>query len=264
MNDFVSAADFFRSLREDERVYFLVRHGERAHIMRDDPHHGEFVGLTEHGREQALNLGRIIASSVCCANGCIAGAQPCIELLSFFSSPVGRCVQTAENIGRGFYEVYDSKKSDEGRKLLAVTPLQPLAEFFVEHYEAYMETHRTGFYQGICRWLDGTARDPDYVDPAYYPLASRSEEMLRLMLSKGSKRINIFATHDAWIVPCLTHFCGIQFSPQRWMNFLTGMAVVSDAHAAPDGAFNAGNASARDAIRRIVPVTALDTGWMLF
>jgi hypothetical protein len=41
----------------------------------------------------------------------------------------------------------------------------------------------------------------------------------------------------------------MQFSPQRWMNFLTGMAVITDA---------------QKGVKRIVPITALDTGWLEF
>ncbi len=71
--------------------------------------------------------------------------------------------------------------------------------------------------------------------------------MTQMMLEKGNTRFNIFATHDAWVVPCLTHFCGMKFTPQRWMNFLSGMAVA----VSPRG-------------KRIVPVTALETGWLEF
>lgn len=240
MSDFVSAADFFKFIKDDERVYFLVRHGERDHIRPDDPDHGAFVGLTDQGRRQAFNLGKVIGSAMLQISPRVVESKG----IAFFSSPVGRCMQTAEYIGRGF-----------GVDAPCVEPLQPLAEFFVEHYDAYMETHRTGFYQGICRWLDGTARDPEYVDSAYYPLAERSREMLKLMLEKGSQDINIFATHDAWIVPCLNHFCGMKFSPQVWMNFLTGMAVVVRKDCDP---------MASDAVKRIVPVTALDSGWLRF
>lgn len=236
MNCYLRAADFVKTLREDERVCLLVRHGERGHILPNDPDHGAFVALTEHGREQAFALGKVLSQE-----RKIDG--PASEEISFFSSPVGRCMETAEFIGRGF-----------GIEAPHVVPLQPLAEFFVEHYDAYMETHKTGFYQGICRWLDGSANVAGYVDPAYFPLASRSEEMLKLMLENVSSRINIFCTHDAWIVPCLMHFCGLHFSPNLWMNFLTGMAVVvgKESHAAAS------------AVRRIVPVTGIADGNMYF
>ena len=56
MNDFITAADFFASLTPDERVFLLVRHGERNHITPDDPDFGAHVGLTDRGREQRSRL----------------------------------------------------------------------------------------------------------------------------------------------------------------------------------------------------------------
>jgi hypothetical protein len=41
----------------------------------------------------------------------------------------------------------------------------------------------------------------------------------------------------------------MRFTPQRWMNYLTGMAVVTDA---------------QKRVLRIVPVTGLETGWLEF
>ena len=228
---FISASTFFSSLAPDERVYLLVRHAERNHITPGDPDYGAHVGLTERGREQAFSLGRAIP-----ADGDIC----------FFSSPVGRCVETAECIGRG-----------RGVETPEVQKLDCLAEFFVQDYTAYEQVLRAGFYEGICAWLENETlkgvADGSHAAAAikaFFPLASRSEEMLSMMLEKGCARFNIFATHDAWVVPCLTHFCGMRFTPQRWMNFLTGMAVVTDAKG--------------KAVRRIVPVTALETGWLEF
>lgn len=224
---FVQASDFFKSVSADERVFLLIRHGERRHITPEDPDFGAHVGLTERGREQALSLGKCIPSD---------------GDMNFFSSPVGRCVETAENIGRG-----------RGVENPSVEKLDCLAEYFVQDYEEYTKVLRAGFYEGICEWLKnevaGNPRNRSGKE-AFAPLSTRSEEMLAMMLEKSDARFNIFATHDAWIVPCLTHFCKMQFSPQRWMNYLTGMAVVTgtgDTHT-----------------RRIVPVTALETGWLNF
>lgn len=291
-NEYLKASDFFKTVRPDERVYFLVRHGERGHILPDDPDHGAFVGLTERGREQALNLGRAMGSAIAKVpelrqgdtlashsepvrfrhseprRGEESSAGSLADTISFFSSPVGRCMETARNIALGIHAEHalrhsESRRGEESGNETScchnsgphlqyvphIEPLQPLAEFFVEHYEAYMETHRTGFYQGICRWLDGTANSPDYVDPAYFPLAKRSQEMLDLMLEKGKSRINVFCSHDAWIVPCLAHFCGLKFTPQLWMNFLTGVAVVVREGSTVD---------------RIVAVTGVDDGNLVF
>ena len=223
--DFVKAPTFFSTLGPDERVYLLSRHGERRHITPEDPDFGAHVGLTDKGREQALNLGK-----------CISPEGDIV----FFSSPVGRCMETAEFIAKG-------RRIENAH----VEPLDCLAEYFVQNYDEYMKVLRAGFYEGICAWLASEAAgNPRGDKEAFAPLSARSEEMLAMMLEKGVGRFNIFATHDAWVVPCLTHLCKKRITPQRWMNYLTGMAVVTG----PEG----------DTPRRIVPVTGLETGWLEF
>jgi len=230
---FVSAKDFFASLASDERVFFLVRHGERNHITPADPDFGAHVGLTERGREQALALGKCI---------------PPEGDIVFFSSPVGRCVETAQCIGRGRAGVGSAVQVADSPH---VEPLDCLGDFFVQDQGEFEKVLRAGFYEGICEWLESEASGvPRTGAGAFYPLASRSEEMFSMMLEKGCARFNIFATHDAWVVPCLTHFCKMCFTPQRWMNYLTGMAVVTG----PDG----------ETVKNIVPVTGLETGWLEF
>jgi broad specificity phosphatase PhoE len=222
--EFVSAAKFFASLAADERVFLLIRHGERNHITPEDPDFGAHVGLTERGRDQALSLGRCI---------------PAEGDMSFFSSPVGRCMETASCIAKG-----------RGIENPQVRPLDCLAEYFVQDYDEYTKVLRAGFYEGICEWLKNeVAGTPRGEKEAFAPLSARSEEMLSMMLEKGECRFNIFATHDAWVVPCLTHFCNMCFTSRRWMNYLTGMAVVTDA---------------QKNVKRIEPVTGLDTGWLSF
>lgn len=222
--DFVLGKDFFESLANDERVFLLIRHGERNHITPNDPDYGAHVGLTDKGREQAFSLGRSIPDGG----------------MVFFSSPVGRCMETARCIGEG-----------HGLREVHVEPLGCLGDFFVQDQGEFEKVLRAGFYEGICAWLENeTSQGARGTREAFYPLASRSEEMLSMMLEKGCARFNIFATHDAWVVPCLTHFCDMRFTPRRWMNYLTGMAVVTG----PEGC----------APRRIVPVTGLETGWLEF
>lgn len=222
--EFVSAAQFFESLAADERVFLLVRHGERRHITPNDPDFGAHVGLTDRGREQALALGKCI---------------PAEGDICFYSSPVGRCMETASCIAKG-----------RGVENPHIEKLDCLAEYFVQDYDEYTKVLRAGFYEGICEWLKNEAAGKPRGDKeAFAPLPARSEEMLAMMLEKGDARFNIFVTHDAWVVPCLTHFCKMTFTPQRWMNYLTGMAVVTDA---------------QKNVKRIEPVTGLDTGWLSF
>ena len=72
--------------------------------------------------------------------------------------------------------------------------------------------------------------------------------MREMMFEKASSQYNIFVTHDAWIVPCLSHFCNMKFTPKCWMNFLTGLAFE-----VPEK----GDV-------KVTPVTGMETGWLLF
>ena len=224
-NDFLPASEFFAQTDWNSKIYLLLRHAERNHITPQDKDFGAHVGLTDRGRRQVISLGRVF---------------PAFGDVVYFSSPVGRCVETAQCIA-------------EGRKLAGyvdgaavsatkVTPLDCLGDFFVRDVPAYERTLREGFYEGICKWLDSGEHD------AFWPFHERAEQMREMMFEKAQSRFNIFVTHDAWIVPCLSHFCSFKFEPKCWMNFLTGLAFE-----VPEK----GNV-------KVTPVTAMETGWLHF
>ena len=83
MRDFVQAKDFFADLKSTERVYLLIRHAERPHITAEDADYGAHVGLTAAGREHAVALGKMF---------------PPEGDAVYYSSPVGRCMDTAKCI----------------------------------------------------------------------------------------------------------------------------------------------------------------------
>ncbi|MBR6453988.1 MAG: phosphoglycerate mutase family protein [Fibrobacter sp.] len=232
-NDFVQLSDFFAQVDWNSRIYLLLRHAERNHITPGDKDFGAHVGLTERGRRQAVTLGRMI---------------PAFGDAVYFSSPVGRCVETAQCIGEGRklagYRNFAIPGMASGAAAdgVNVTPLDALGDFFVQNRDAYEQTLREGFYEGICKWLETGVHD------AFCPLHERAEQMREMMFEKASSQYNIFVTHDAWIVPCLSHFCHMKFTPKCWMNFLTGLAFE-----VPEK----GDV-------KVSPVTGMETGWLLF
>jgi broad specificity phosphatase PhoE len=232
--DFLPASDFFAQADWNSKIYLLLRHAERNHITPQDKDFGAHVGLTDSGRRQAVSLGRVI---------------PAFGDAVYFSSPVGRCMETAQCIAEGrklagygnFVIPGGANLGDTGASV-TVTPLDCLGDFFVRDVPAYEQTLREGFYEGICKWLDSGEHD------AFYPLHERAEQMREMMFEKASSRFNIFVTHDAWIVPCLSHFCNFKFQPKCWMNFLTGLAFEVPGK---------GNV-------KVTPITAMETGWLHF
>lgn len=233
MLDFVPAADFFASVKETERVYLLLRHSIRRHITEQDSDKGAHVGLTEEGRAKAFAFGKLFP---------LAGDAV------YFSSPVGRCVDTAKCIAAGRASVGGPDARKIGAvEVCEVIPDKLLGDYYVKNYEAYMEALNERFYQNICAWMDSDNH------PAFFPFHERAEEFHRYMFEKGNAQFNIFVTHDVWVVPTLVHFCGFKFTPSHWMNYLTGIAFVVDE----------GN-SCRERSERIVPVTGLDNGYLCF
>ena len=239
MRDFVQAKDFFADLKSTERVYLLIRHAERPHITAEDADYGAHVVLTAAGREHAVALGKMF---------------PPEGDAVYYSSPVGRCMDTAKCIAEGralagygagasqSASLTASQPATEGAPGTVVTPLAILGHFYVKDYPTYLDVLNEMFYQNICAWIDSDNH------PAFYPLHERAEEVRKFMLEKGTARFNIFATHDAWVVPTLVHFCKMQFTPQHWMNYLTGIAFAVNS----------------DGFERVVPLTAMETGWLDF
>ncbi|MBR3070920.1 histidine phosphatase family protein [Fibrobacter sp.] len=242
--DFLPASEFFAQIDWNSRIYLLLRHAERNHITPQDKDFGAHVGLTDRGRRQAVALGRVF---------------PAIGDAVYFSSPVGRCIETAECVAEGrklagyvghatgttgSITPCSANVSSESANSNAtkVTPLDALGDFFVQNRDAYEQTLREGFYEGICKWLESGTHD------AFCPLHERAEQMREMMFEKASSRFNVFVTHDAWIVPCLSHFCNMKFTPKCWMNFLTGLAFELP---------EKGDV-------KVTPITAMETGWLLF
>ena len=248
--EFVKARDFFATLEPDERVYWLIRHSVRRHITPEDSDNGAHVGLTPEGRNFAVELGRVFPEGSVC----------------YFSSPVGRCMDTAECIEEGrilaglspaikvksvasvkgripFDDPMAVAQEIEGAKVSSspVLPVGCLGDFYVKDFDAYLDVLNENFYRNICDWVYSDSH------PAFYPLASRAVELRRFMLDSGCARFNVFATHDCWVVPTLMHFCGMEFTPSHWMNYLTGIAFVEGVHG-----------------ERIVPVTGMESGYFDF
>ena len=110
--------------------------------------------------------------------------------------------------------------------------------------EILREKHlKEGFYPAICRFIQ------DEKLSGFLPLETGSKEFLKLLLENSFADVNVFISHAAWIVPFLAFYTHLQFSPQNWMNFLSGAAIL----------FSADRKSLR-----IYPVKFLGDGYLHF
>lgn len=214
---FIQVSELLSNVKKEDRVVFLLRHAERRHITREDPQFGALVGLTEAGKAQAFKFG---------------ASLPSTEDAAYYSSPVGRCKETAAFIakGRGDTDFDHPSKIEE---------MDALGNFFIKDFQAYEEALKTEFYQELLDYL----KDGEH--PAFLPLKETCEKMLETLIEKSFDKWTFFLSHDAWIIPCLAHFIQMDFSLNRWINFLSGMAIVIS----PSG-------------YKVYPVTGLPDGYI--
>ncbi len=198
--DFLTLFDFQKAdvqLNGDFKFAFLLRHAERLPITPQDADYGAHVNITPTGRQTALATGTFFDKN---------------KSASYFSSPIRRCRETAAAIAEAHGDI---KFSDYQN----IPVIERLGDFFVADYEKYLETFQTGFYEAMVQLLKtGT-------HPAFIPKREGAEQMLHLIQQNATADYNFFLTHDAWIVPCLHYFCNIECSPQRWINFLSGLMI---------------------------------------
>lgn len=187
-----------------ERLALLIRHAERRHILPTDADYGALVPITELGKAQAMNFGKVLRGGTLVKGG--------LRTAHYFSSPVMRCRETASTIaGARGDAAYDSPEKVEA--------LGELGDFYVADYPEYERLLQRGFYEAIIEFLQRGSM------PGFAPLAETSEKFLNRILSASDSDLNLFVTHDAWIVPFLSHFTDIPFRPDLWLNFLSGAAI---------------------------------------
>lgn len=217
--DFLTLSQFLDVRPKGTKTAFLLRHAERNHITPQDADYGAHVRITENGKIAAYSAGTLF---------------PLGESANYISSPVMRCRETASQIAKG--------RGDSKFDLPEKIPFDNrLGEFFVKDYAEYTKSLDEGFYESIHKYLI------EGIHPAYKDLDKGSLEMLELIKEYSTADCNFVLTHDAWIVPCLKYFCAMDFTPQKWMNFLTGIAFVFD----------------KDSFKAY-PITLMDSGYLYF
>src|SRR5574344_602952 len=155
--NFIRIEDLISDVKKQDKVVFLLRHAERRHITKEDAQFGANVGLTEEGKAQAFKLGALF---------------PTIGDASYYSSPVGRCKETAAFIAKGRGDT-DSNSPEK------IEVLDALGNFFVKDYDSYAEALKNNFYQNVVDYIKQGEH------PAFLPLKEASEEFKEILLEKS-------------------------------------------------------------------------------
>lgn len=180
---------------DSRRIAVLLRHGEREAIPAGS--YGNDVLLTQNGVADSTHFGKTLS---------------CFKVNRIYTSPVPRCVQTAECIKKGLSSsapeiIYDDMLGNPGFHI---------ADADIAG-KAYLEYGCMGVYERFSRGeiVNGLA-SADFlrVHPIQWLKARTSE-----------KGMTLFVTHDALIA----HFAfanGIHaYDAENWINFLDGIIL---------------------------------------
>ncbi len=176
----------------------LARHAERFNLLAGRL--GNNVSITKKGIEDAKNFGHAL--------------KP-YKVDSIFSSPVLRCVQTANEISEN--------AGADNLKILTRTTLGEPGCYIKNPYIAIkyflVSDAETVVRAFIARGkLDG-----------FVPLREGSSNLLSEILGDISKKGSrgLYISHDAVIAPFVSYFTGEEFDHKHWLGYLDGVIITS-------------------------------------
>ena len=178
----------------DSKLALLIRHADRERIPDGD--FGNDVPINEKGQKNAIELGKKLQGHT---------------VNKIFTSPIPRCIQTAEHISRGYgtsLEIVVSKcLGDPG---LHVVDESLSGEFYLQH--GFDEMYRRFMAR---EEIPGT-RGAD---------AYRAAMTDFLNQNTADKGLTLFITHDSLIAFYDYALRGIVYTKDRWVKYLTGMII---------------------------------------
>ncbi len=185
------------------RGLVVLRHSVR-HYDTDNPINEPFMGLTEEGKQLSYRWGRSLSLN---------------KRLNFFSSFIGRCIETAYLMDKGYVA---------GGGVASNNVLEPtLSPFYIRDalrlFEKYLK--EPGF---LPAWFN-RAVPPDIIDPP----EQVAETMLgfwekRLFEATASDQMDICVTHDWNLYVLRWYFLGIPPDSPEKVDYLDGLVVFRE------------------------------------
>lgn len=184
----------YKHYSENDKISLLIRHADRDKIPAGE--FGNDVLLNEKGKERALNFGKSLSE---------------MKINRIFTSPVQRCVQTAEYITKGYGKPLEITQSHElGDPGLHISDNKVAGKFFLtEGFDElyYRITHNIDI-PGISITKEFNANMTDF-------LTENSKE----------KGITIFVTHDLLIAHYHFSINGKIYPKDDWVKYLGGLIL---------------------------------------
>lgn len=223
IKEFVDIQDVYESIKDNERVIFVLRHAERG----DDTSKGGT--LTDNGKKQSEEVGARLTKF---KEDFVLGAS---EFL--------RAHQTVESIAKGRGQSYDQR--DTLPQLNDDWYIKDKDIMSKVNDEAGGGWHSTSKYAYTGAYTTGT-------NAAFYNLAERSVELIEDVLVKKytKEKFVLLSSHDKVMVPLVAYCSNLkielkEYDGGKWINYLAGVAIIID----------------KDGNRRYVAVRGLKSGF---
>ena len=186
--------EIFKHYSENNKLSLLIRHGDREKIPKGS--FGNEVLLNEIGIQNSLKVGESISE---------------FKVNRIFTSPVGRCVQTAEQIAKGHGSDIDIIETTAlGAPGLHISDEKAVGELFLKYGfdELYKRFTLEMEIPGI-------------------PSISELNKSITAFLTENSNQngITIFVTHDMLIA--FYHFSINKtiYTKENWIKYLSGLIL---------------------------------------
>jgi len=181
------------------RISVIMRHAARKYDadMRKEP----FLGLTDEGKQTALEFGKHLP----------AGFE-----LRPYASYIGRCIETAYLMDKGYSMNGGTTKIPEIEELLA-----PFYIIDIKKILSIAASHDV--FSFIRKWINGDIPEDVMMSP--YSASIKMLDFLRKGLAYDKPVINVCITHDWNIYLIREIFLGVMQEEAGEVAFLEGIAV---------------------------------------
>ena len=215
-DDFTDIGDVYKSTQCNEKVVFMIRHGERSRN-----NSGKESPLTDDGIEEAIAMGAKLIGP---------------EEFKFIHTGFVRTYQTTlyAAVGRGQAQVLEDGTAVN---FVADTVTQLTDGWFMkdkEKRDAYQAADST--LKNVNVMYAAWAYEGLYSD-VFYDLEERSQELLNTYVLKdvaSLPKYTLIASHDQLLMPLLVYVTQKQINlklhsptpPRNWLTFLAGVAII--------------------------------------
>ncbi len=210
-NGFYDVGDIYKAAPETYRIAFVLRHAARESGL------GQESALTEAGVAQALNVGAKLAGGD--------------ESFYYASTDFVRTRETCNNIAKGRGET--AFETETQAELLNGSYFLTVSSDSLDSYAR----GKGGSWKVVSAYAFGESFHVETLNLHFYDLFERGNQFVMENIVANMpkwKRVSVLVSHDVLLEPLVVYASNRQadvnfYRSARWVNYLSGIAVVLNA-----------------------------------